>query len=204
MLDLLPSAVSAVYFVYHSDFEKWQLGKVSVMREALLTSEEGYGWYYMGYYIPTCRKMRYKGEYKPQEVLRPADNVFVPLEGEVKRALDEEGKLGQEEGKAGQEVKDGQEEENDTEIKGLDGNADDDKSGEDGEVEELDGTADEDESEDEGGLLGPGFLFKSQMPGVMAQKELDAFDLGEVKIRVGRKDAVAKVCLDPRKGRDGC
>jgi arginine-tRNA-protein transferase len=65
VLDLLPQAVSGVYFIYHSDFEKWSFGKLSALREAALAVEEDYVYYYMGYYIHSCKKMRYKGDYKP-------------------------------------------------------------------------------------------------------------------------------------------
>ncbi|EGP87693.1 uncharacterized protein MYCGRDRAFT_41592, partial [Zymoseptoria tritici IPO323] len=58
VLDLLPRGVSAVYFIYHTDFEKFSLGKVSAMREAGLALEDGYENYYMGYYIHECKKMR--------------------------------------------------------------------------------------------------------------------------------------------------
>ncbi|KAM0719537.1 hypothetical protein Q7P37_003667 [Cladosporium fusiforme] len=66
VLDLLPHAVSGVYFLYHRDFEKWSLGKLSALRETALALEGGYQYYYMGYYIHSCLKMRYKGTYKPQ------------------------------------------------------------------------------------------------------------------------------------------
>ncbi|KAK6435997.1 Arginyl-tRNA--protein transferase 1 [Oleoguttula sp. CCFEE 5521] len=69
VLDLLPHAVSGVYFIYHRDFEKWSLGKLSALRELALAMEERYEYYYMGYYIHSCMKMRYKGTYKPQYVL---------------------------------------------------------------------------------------------------------------------------------------
>lgn len=69
VLDLLPHGVSGVYFLYHSDFEKWSFGKLSALRETALALEGGYGHYYMGYYIHSCKKMRYKGDYHPQYVL---------------------------------------------------------------------------------------------------------------------------------------
>ncbi|KAK3680394.1 Arginyl-tRNA--protein transferase 1 [Vermiconidia calcicola] len=69
VLDLLPHAVSGVYFIYHSDFESWSFGKLSALREAALAIEQGYDLYYMGYFIWSCKKMRYKGDYKPQTVL---------------------------------------------------------------------------------------------------------------------------------------
>jgi len=69
VLDLLPHAVSGVYFLYHSDVEKWSFGKLSALREAALALEGNYSFYYMGYYIHGCKKMRYKSDYHPQYVL---------------------------------------------------------------------------------------------------------------------------------------
>jgi arginine-tRNA-protein transferase len=87
VLDLLPHAVSGVYFVYHQDFEKWSFGKLSALREAALALEGGYEFYYMGYYIHNCVKMRYKGDYKPQYVLDPETYGWNPLEGEVRELM---------------------------------------------------------------------------------------------------------------------
>ena len=69
VLDLLPHCVSGVYFIYHSDFEKFSFGKISALREAALAHEGGYEYYYMGYYIHSCDKMRYKNDYQPQHFL---------------------------------------------------------------------------------------------------------------------------------------
>jgi arginine-tRNA-protein transferase len=88
VLDLLPHCVSGVYFLYHSDFEQWHLGKLSALREAALALEGGYGYYYMGYYIQSCTKMRYKGDYSPQHVLDPETYEWNPLDGELRTLLD--------------------------------------------------------------------------------------------------------------------
>jgi arginine-tRNA-protein transferase len=88
VLDLLPHCVSGVYFLYHSDFEQWHFGKLSALREAALTLTSGYQYYYMGYYIHTCTKMRYKGDYSPQYVLDPETYEWNPLEGELRDLLD--------------------------------------------------------------------------------------------------------------------
>lgn len=88
VLDLLPHCVSGVYMLYHSDYEKWQFGKLSALREASLALEGGYQYYYMGYYIHTCTKMRYKGDYKPQHVLDPESYNWNPLDGELTSLLD--------------------------------------------------------------------------------------------------------------------
>ncbi|KAK8198519.1 Arginyl-tRNA--protein transferase 1 [Zalaria obscura] len=90
VLDLLPHCVSGVYFVYHQDFEKWSFGKISAMREAALALEEGYEFYYMGFYIHNCVKMRYKGDYKPQYVLDPESYEWNPLDGELRGLLDKD------------------------------------------------------------------------------------------------------------------
>ncbi|KAH0302650.1 arginine-tRNA-protein transferas-like protein 1, partial [Aureobasidium melanogenum] len=87
VLDLLPHAVSGVYFIYHQDFEKWSFGKLSAMREAALALEGGYEFYYMGYYIHSCIKMRYKGDYKPQYVLDPETYEWNPLDGELRELM---------------------------------------------------------------------------------------------------------------------
>ncbi|KAK8247560.1 arginine-tRNA-protein transferase [Phyllosticta capitalensis] len=87
VLDLLPHAVSGVYFIYHSDFEKYSFGKISALREASLAKELGLQYYYMGFYIHSCKKMRYKGDYRPQFVLDPETYQWNPLEGELRELL---------------------------------------------------------------------------------------------------------------------
>lgn len=88
VLDLLDHAVSAVYFIYHNDFERWSFGKLSAMREAALALEGGYKYYYMGFYIHSCAKMKYKGDYKPQYVLDVDSRDWDPLDDELKRAME--------------------------------------------------------------------------------------------------------------------
>jgi arginyl-tRNA--protein-N-Asp/Glu arginylyltransferase len=46
VLDLLPHAVSGVYFLYHQDFEAYAFGKISALREAALAREQKYQYYY--------------------------------------------------------------------------------------------------------------------------------------------------------------
>jgi arginyl-tRNA---protein transferase len=88
VLDLLPHAVSGVYFIYHSDFEKWSFGKLSALREAALAIEGGYEMYYMGYFIWSCRKMRYKGDYRPQNVLDYDTLEWDVMDDEMKALMD--------------------------------------------------------------------------------------------------------------------
>ncbi|KAI5119896.1 hypothetical protein M0805_003700 [Coniferiporia weirii] len=85
VLDILPGCVSSVYFVYNSEWEKFSLGKLSALREAALAREmHEYGakelkHLYMGYYIHSCQKMKYKGEYSPSFLLDPEEYTWYPL-----------------------------------------------------------------------------------------------------------------------------
>ncbi|KAL1617854.1 Arginyl-tRNA--protein transferase 1 [Neofusicoccum ribis] len=88
VLDLLPHAVSGVYFIYHSDFEKFSFGKISALREAALAEESGLQFYYMGYYIHNCAKMRYKADYHPQYVLDPESYEWNKLDDGLRKSLD--------------------------------------------------------------------------------------------------------------------
>jgi arginine-tRNA-protein transferase len=88
VLDLLPRAVSAVYFMYHEDIHKWGPGKLSALRETSLALEDGYRWYMMGFYIHSCKKMRYKAEFCPTFILDPESYAWDPLRDDVKKRLD--------------------------------------------------------------------------------------------------------------------
>jgi len=109
VLDFLPWCVSGVYFVYHSDFSEWGFGKLSACREAALAAEEGYKYYYMGrlfavhsflnnslmlmlltgFYIHTCPKMKYKGQFHPTYFLDPENNVWNLLDEQAKKVMSE-------------------------------------------------------------------------------------------------------------------
>ncbi|KLO19826.1 hypothetical protein SCHPADRAFT_898398 [Schizopora paradoxa] len=79
IIDILPSCVSSVYFMYDTTWERFSLGKLSAMREASLAKEiQSFGvsemkYLYMGFYIPSCKKMRYKGDYSPSFLLDPEE-----------------------------------------------------------------------------------------------------------------------------------
>ncbi|KAF9928058.1 Arginyl-tRNA--protein transferase 1 [Linnemannia zychae] len=78
VIDILPSCVSAVYFFYDPDYSCLSLGKYSAQREIALVqtlnskpSYEDLKFYYMGFYIFTCQKMTYKGQFHPSYLLDP-------------------------------------------------------------------------------------------------------------------------------------
>ncbi|KAL1914815.1 uncharacterized protein VTP21DRAFT_7907 [Calcarisporiella thermophila] len=83
VLDILPACVSSVYFFYDPDFSHLSLGKYSALREiamarSLYARVPGLQWYYMGFYIHRCPKMRYKAEYSPSDLLDPETYQWAP------------------------------------------------------------------------------------------------------------------------------
>lgn len=93
VLDLLPECVSAKYFLYHESIHKFQPGKLGALYEIALAAEKGYRWWYSGFYIHTCPKMRYKIDFKPQYVLDPDRHVWLALDKEVLKLFDRKGYL---------------------------------------------------------------------------------------------------------------
>ncbi|KAJ2970285.1 hypothetical protein NUW58_g9742 [Xylaria curta] len=93
VLDLLPHAVSAVYFLYHESIHNWSPGKLGALREIALASEGGYRWWYPGFYIHTCPKMRYKMDYSPQSILNPDNMEWVEVSDEVLSKFNNHGYL---------------------------------------------------------------------------------------------------------------
>jgi arginine-tRNA-protein transferase len=76
VLDVLPQCVSSVYFLYDPAFGKLSLGTFSALKEIQTVYElsntfPDLKYYYLGYYIHTCPKMRYKAQYRPSELLCP-------------------------------------------------------------------------------------------------------------------------------------
>ncbi|CAJ0555204.1 Ff.00g052690.m01.CDS01 [Fusarium sp. VM40] len=88
VLDLLPECVSSVYFLYDESIHQHAPGKLGALYEIALAIEEGYGWWYPGFYIHSCPKMRYKIDYSPQFVLDPDSLAWDPLDRGMLDLLD--------------------------------------------------------------------------------------------------------------------
>uniref|UniRef100_A0A7N8Y6D1 Arginyl-tRNA--protein transferase 1 n=1 Tax=Mastacembelus armatus TaxID=205130 RepID=A0A7N8Y6D1_9TELE len=85
VVDILPTCVSSVYLYYHPDFASLSLGSYSALREIAFTRQlqkqsPKLSYYYLGFYIHSCPKMRYKGQYQPSDLLCPETYVWVPIE----------------------------------------------------------------------------------------------------------------------------
>ncbi|KAK4318567.1 hypothetical protein Pmani_010441 [Petrolisthes manimaculis] len=88
VLDVLPHSVSSVYLYYDPEFSFLSLGTYASLRELALTRElqrrtPALKWYYMGFYIHSCPKMRYKGRYTPSFLLCPETYKWFPIEDAV-------------------------------------------------------------------------------------------------------------------------
>jgi arginine-tRNA-protein transferase len=74
VVDILPNGLSSVYLFYHPTFshELVALGKYAILKEIEFARDNlKVPYYYLGYYIESCQKMRYKSEYKPSQLLCP-------------------------------------------------------------------------------------------------------------------------------------
>jgi hypothetical protein len=88
ILDLLPQCVSSVYFIYDESIARFGPGKLSALGEIALAYEGGYKWWYPGFYIHNCPKMRYKMDYAPQMILDPETLSWDPLDRTILDLLD--------------------------------------------------------------------------------------------------------------------
>jgi arginine-tRNA-protein transferase len=67
--DVLPDALSAVYTFFDPREQGRSPGVAAVLSQIELARQIGLHWLYLGYWIPGCRKMDYKDQYRPIEVL---------------------------------------------------------------------------------------------------------------------------------------
>ncbi|KAK4180328.1 putative Arginyl-tRNA--protein transferase [Triangularia setosa] len=188
VLDLLPNAVSAVYFMYHESIHSLNPGKLGAMREIALAREAGYRWWYPGYYVHTCAKMRYKVEYRPQYVLDPETLQWDLLDKEMLALYDKYPyvSLSRERERQRKSINgDGAADADDD--KQASSNHDEEKEEDDplkafyrklqGQIKALEGQ-DEDE----------GFLLTSDMPGIPSLAEMEEVDMGGLLLKSDQHD----------------
>lgn len=93
VIDILPQCVSSVYFFYDPDYAFLSLGTYASLREILLARElqktsPSLANYYMGFYIHSCPKMRYKGKLNPSYLLCPETYTWHLLDESIRNRLD--------------------------------------------------------------------------------------------------------------------
>ncbi|MGG2020348.1 arginyltransferase [Pseudomonas sp. AO-1] len=67
--DLLPNGLSAVYTFYEPDEERRSLGRFAILWQIAESQRLGLEAVYLGYWIKNCKKMNYKTQYRPIELL---------------------------------------------------------------------------------------------------------------------------------------
>ncbi|MFC0711340.1 arginyltransferase [Azorhizophilus paspali] len=67
--DVLPNGLSAVYTFYDPDEERRSLGRYAILWQIGEAARLGLQAVYLGYWIKNCRKMNYKTQYRPIELL---------------------------------------------------------------------------------------------------------------------------------------
>lgn len=186
VLDLLPHCVSGVYMLYHSDFAEWQFGKLSALREAALALEGGYEYYYMGYYIHSCTKMKYKGDYKTQYILDPESYEWHPLDAELRTLLDKKKYVSMSRERRRQAIQAASKDQ----ASGAHVTEDDDDDDDDYSDYPLPTAAQAGEAVAQGMSL-----FELKVPGLMTAQEVeDKIDLATIPIRLGNRTAELQVC----------
>lgn len=182
VLDLLPHAVSSVYLFYDPDYQEWDWGKISAMNEIALAREKGYQYYYMGYYIHTCKKMRYKGRFEPSHILDPESLDWHPLDDTFRSKLDQKKYVSM-----STEVRNN----NGTDSLQLKDARSSPSRAEEvtkGKLEKLDRKdeyeLDSDPSDPEDIDIPEGSLFDYNIPGVLKKADVTKLDLGHMKLLV--------------------
>lgn len=93
VIDVLPECVSSVYFYYDPDYSFLSLGTYASLREIALVRELSkfsprLTNYYLGFYIPSCPKMRYKANVKPSFLLCPEVFTWHELDEKLSNEID--------------------------------------------------------------------------------------------------------------------
>ncbi|KAL3334312.1 hypothetical protein AABB24_030841 [Solanum stoloniferum] len=85
VIDILPKCLSSKYLFWDPDLAVLSLGKYSALQEIRWVTQNqvhcpSLQYYYLGYYIHSCNKMRYKAAYRPSELLCPLHYQWVPFD----------------------------------------------------------------------------------------------------------------------------
>eukprot|EP00897_Mesotaenium_endlicherianum_P002687 jgi/Mesen1/2446/ME000158S01639 len=83
VVDILPTCLSSKYLFWDPEYAFLSPGKYSALQEVAWVRAAGgacasLAYYYLGYYIHNCPKMKYKAAYAPSELLCPLRFQWVP------------------------------------------------------------------------------------------------------------------------------
>ncbi|MDD7804722.1 MAG: arginyltransferase [Endozoicomonas sp. (ex Botrylloides leachii)] len=69
VVDMLQNSLSAIYTFYHPDFNKRSLGRFCILWQIMKTQRLEMKYLHLGYWVKGCKKMDYKMDYRPIELL---------------------------------------------------------------------------------------------------------------------------------------
>lgn len=69
VVDRTPRALSAVYTFFDPDLPQRSLGTYSILGQIMQARQTGMEYVYLGYWVPGSRKMEYKRNFEPLEIL---------------------------------------------------------------------------------------------------------------------------------------
>ncbi|MCK7544211.1 arginyltransferase [Marinobacter bryozoorum] len=69
VVDVLDDGLSAIYTIFHPDYDDRSLGTLAILWQVQEARERGLPWVYLGYWISESRKMNYKTRFRPIEAL---------------------------------------------------------------------------------------------------------------------------------------
>ena len=69
IVDVVPDALSAVYFFWDPEYAPPSLGTAHIVRLVELAAAQGLSYVYLGYKVNDCPSLAYKGRFTPQDTL---------------------------------------------------------------------------------------------------------------------------------------
>ena len=75
-VDCLPELLSSVYFVFDPDYVSRRMGVFSLLYEIEYARSLDIRWLYLGYWVKSSAKMKYKADFQPAELLN--DSKWIP------------------------------------------------------------------------------------------------------------------------------
>ena len=174
---------------YDPDYGHWDWGKVSALHEIALALDGGYQYYYMGFYIHSCTKMRYKGQFSPSYLLDPEVLDWNLLDNDYRKKLDEckyvsPSRDAKAESQSELSPATNDDVEEPPTENGTTSSDDPTKVKESNIADHQDLEVDDDDSEADDSEIPEGSLFDYNIPGVLTKEEVADLDLSHWKLLV--------------------
>jgi leucyl-tRNA---protein transferase len=67
VFDQMQQGLSAIYTFFDPEYSKYSLGRLAILKLIEQAKQSKLAYIYLGYWIKNCKKMSYKGEYRPIE-----------------------------------------------------------------------------------------------------------------------------------------